>query len=189
MVLVRFRRLRLGSLLGWMAILAGMLWIPHAHAQAPVSEFQVKAAYLYKFLGYVEWPMDAFEHPDSPFVVGVAGADATADELASVVAGRQVGGRAVVTRRLRPGDSLAGLHALFVGRQVGQRSASMVAGAKSFALLIVTETEEAFKAGAAINFVVVDSKVRFDVAPRAVDGGTLKISSRLLTVARRVVAG
>jgi hypothetical protein len=158
-----------------------------AQAEAPVAEQKVKAAYLYKFLGFVEWPASAFDRADSPFFIGVAGADGLADELEALVARRQVNGRPAVTRRLRAGEPVSGLHVLFVGRNAGTRGADMVAASRRLPVLTVTETEQAFDAGAAINFVVVDKRVRFDVALHSAELRDLKISSRLLGVARRVV--
>ncbi|MEO8151825.1 MAG: YfiR family protein [Rhizobacter sp.] len=161
----------------------------HAQGERVADEYQVKAAYLYKFLGFVEWPQQAFETTQSPFVIGVIGADALADELAQVVANRQASGRPAIVRKLRPGESTTGLHVLFIGREAAHRASALLAAAKDTLLLTVTETEEAFAAGSAINFVVVDKKVRFDVALHGAETGAPKISSRLLGVARRVVGG
>lgn len=175
-------------LLSWL-LLASLWLLPavgRAQSERVAAEHQVKAAYLYKFLGFVEWPPRAFENAQSPFVIGVVGADDLADELARVVDQRQVNGRPAVTRRLRTGDSLSGLHMLFIGQSVGARTASLVTRAHNAAVLTVTESDDAFAAGSAINFVLVDNKVRFDVALSGVDLGELKISSRLLGVARRV---
>ncbi|MBX3621682.1 MAG: YfiR family protein [Rhizobacter sp.] len=170
--------------LGW-----AWLWPTAGRAQGaePVDEHKVKAAYLYKFPGFVEWPAAAFERADSPFFIGLAGADALADELEALVARRPINGRPVVTRRLRPGEPVNGLHLLFVGRDTGARGAEMVAASRRRPVLVVTETEQAFAAGAAINFVVVDRRVRFDVALHSAETHDLKISSRLLGVARRVL--
>jgi hypothetical protein len=159
-----------------------------AQADAQADEYRVKAAFLYKFGSYIEWPARRFAHPDSPLAVGVMGADALADELAQIVAGRSVNGRAVQVRKLRPGDPIGGLHVLFIGRADGGRLPEVLAAAKGRALLTVTESDEALELGSVINFVVVDDKVRFDVAPPPADSGNLRISSRLLAVARKVVS-
>jgi hypothetical protein len=152
------------------------------------AEVQVKAAFLYKFLSFVEWPAHAFASDLSSIVIGVVGADALADELAAVVAQRTAQGRPVRVRKLRPGESVAGVHLLFLGRAEGSRAAGLVASAKGLSLLIVSDSDEAFANGSAINFVVVDNKLRFDVALRPAERGNLKISSRLLAVARKVIS-
>jgi len=159
-----------------------------AQADAQADEYRVKAAFLYKFGAYVEWPERSFAGPESPLAIGVMGADALADELARIVAGRNVNGRPVLVRRLRPGDPLRGLHVLFIGRARGDRLAAILAEARGRPVLTVTESEEGFEFGSTINFVVVEHKVRFDVAPPPAESGSLKISARLLGVARKVVS-
>jgi len=159
-----------------------------AQSEVQASEYRVKAAFLYKFGGYIEWPDGAFERADSPVAIGVMGADALADELVQIVAGRNVNGRPISVRRLRAGDSIAGLHVLFIGRADSGRLAEILAEAKGHPLLTVTESDQALDLGSMINFVVVEDKVRFDVALVPASLGSLKISARLLAVARKVVS-
>jgi hypothetical protein len=181
MVLAMIRRL--------CAMLALVLALP-APAQADrAAEIQIKAAFLYKFGAFVEWPPAAFEGPEGPFTIGVLGADALAGELEQITAGRTVHGRRVAVRTLRRGESLAGLHVLFVGQLEGARLAEILQGARGQALLVVTESEGALSQGSMINFVAVEDKVRFDVALPQAERGQLRISSRLLTVARKVISG
>lgn len=176
----------------WTLLLAACLCVSTwcgARAQPHAAEYQVKAAFLYKFLSFVDWPAEVFERPDSPLVIGVLGADPLADELVAVVAERTAHGRPVAARKLRPGESVAGLHMLFVGRPGSAQLPALLDSAKGQPMLTVTESDEAFAQGSAINFVIVDNKVRFDVAPHAAELGNLKISSRLLAVARKVLPG
>lgn len=157
-----------------------------AQADAAVAEYQVKAAYLYKFLDFVEWPAPSFESAKSPFVIGVIGADALAAELEVLITRRRVENRPAVVRRLRPGEAVDGLHVLFVGRAAGARVPTLLASAAKQPVLVVTEFDEGLAAGGVINFVLVDKRVRFDVALRSAEAREIKISSRLLGVARRV---
>src|SRR5258706_11899750 len=110
------------------------------------------------------------------------------DELSQVVASRPVSGRPIVVHRLRAGDPLTELHVLFVARSQGARVQQIAAATKGQPLLMVSESDDAFASGSAINFVVVDDKVRFDVALYRAEQLGLKISARLLTAARKVVA-
>lgn len=155
-----------------------------ASLQAP--EPRIKAAFLFKFGSYVEWPSGAFASANSPLTIGVMDADDLADELTAIVAGRSVDGRSVVVRRMREGDSVSGLHILFVGKASDGRLAQILSPMKGGATLAVTEIDGALDVGSMINFVVVDGKVRFDVALQPAQAGSLKISSRLLAVARKV---
>jgi YfiR/HmsC-like len=158
-----------------------------AQADVQSAEYKVKAAFLYKFASYIEWPSQVFERPESPIVIGVAGADAMSDELAQVVTGRSIGGRPVEVRKLGRGAPLNGLQILFVGRS-DRSSSDVLASAKGRPVLTVTESEDAFARGM-INFVIVDDRVRFDVALREAEISNLKVSARLLRVARRVLPG
>jgi hypothetical protein len=169
-------------------VLAGIAGPCAAQSDAQAAEYRVKAAFLYKFAGYIEWPGGSFARADSPVAIGVMGADALAEELVQVVAGRNVNGRPVRVRRLQPGDPIAGLHVLFIGRADSGRLAEILAAAKGQALLTVTESEEGLELGSLINFVVVEDKVRFDIAPPPSESGNLRISARLLGVARKVVS-
>lgn len=180
----RRRVLALAALLA-----AGCFGQCFGQADTPTAEYQVKAAFLYKFGNYVEWPERTFERPDSPLAIGIVGADALADELAQIVAGRTVNGRPVTVRKLRRGESMNGLHILFIGRMDEGRLGEVLAASKGHAVLTVTESGKALALGSMINFVVVDDKVRFDIALSPAEEGNLKISARLLAVARKVVSG
>jgi hypothetical protein len=157
------------------------------HGAAP--EVRIKAAFLYKFCSFVEWPPASFAEPGAAFTIGVLGADALAEELARVVESRTVDERPVLVRKLRRGASLAGLQVLFVGGQDASRLADILEAARGMPLLTVTETTDRQAQGSMINFVLVDDKVRFDVALPPAEAGHLRISSRLLAVARKVLGG
>src|SRR6266478_397344 len=121
------RLLRAGALS--IAIAAGVAGPRPAHADAQADAYRVKAGVLYKFGGYIEWPGASFARADSPVTIGVMRADALADELVQIVAGRSVNGRPVRVRKLRPGDPIAGLHVLFVGRADSGRLPEILAAA------------------------------------------------------------
>jgi hypothetical protein len=157
-----------------------------AQADVPVGEYQVKAAFLYKFLGYVEWPGRPSLGPEDRLMVGVMGADALAEEFSQIIGGRRVNGRAVAVRKLSPADSVANLHLLFLGRQVGAGATDIIAAANAQGVLTVTESEDALSLGSIINFVVEHDRLRFDIALQQAESANVKISSRLLAVARKV---
>ncbi|HVK95996.1 MAG TPA: YfiR family protein [Noviherbaspirillum sp.] len=158
-------------------------------AASKVTEQQVKAAYLSKFGSYVEWPAQAFASPESPLRVGVISDDALADDLAQILVGRTIGGRKVQVQKLRPGDPVTGLNVLFIGRSGNKRLADILATTKGTPILTVTESAEGLALGSTINFVIIDGKVRFEVAPKTADLGNLNISARLLAAAHKVAPG
>jgi len=169
-------------------VCVGCFGAPAAGQELQAAEYRVKAAFVYKFGDFIDWPAGTFGGPNSPFVIGVVGADPVADELARITVGRTIGDRPVAVRKLRHGDPLAGLQVIFVGRGSREQMAEILAASKGLPVLTVSEFDNGIKAGSMINFVVVSDKVRFDVALAPAEAARLKISSRLLAVARNVVA-
>ena len=168
-----------------LALLAGLLFAQAAWAQGDdlSLERKVKAAFLYKFLGYIEWPPGSFAQPDSPVVIAVSGADEVAVELQQIVRGRNADNHPIVVRRLAPGEAPAGIHLLFAGGSDKARIAALLKPLLARPVLLATETEGALALGSAINFLVVDGRVRFEVAAAAAERNGVKLSSRLLSLA------
>jgi len=182
------RRLVLGGLLA-IALASAYRASCLAQSDVQIAEYKVKAAFLYKFASYIEWPAQVFERPESAFVIGVSGAEALGDQLAQIVAGRSINGRPVAVRKLHRGEPASGLQILFIGGSDAGRLSDILASTKGRPVLTVTESEDTFALGSMINFVIVDDKVRFDVALREAELANLKVSARLLSVARKVLAG
>lgn len=184
------RRVLLAARVG---VLAVVIAAPAGHARAAEDtsalEQQVKAAFLYKFAGYVDWPSAAFARPDTPLTIAVAGADALAAELVQATSGRMVEGRSVVVKRVKPGDPLAGVHILFVGKGENDRLQQWVHAAQPQSVLTVSESDGALAKGSVINFVISERRVRFEVALDSAEKSRLKLSSRLLAVAQQVRTG
>ncbi|MHA4870517.1 YfiR family protein [Duganella sp. PWIR1] len=164
--------------------------LTHALAASEVAsvERNVKAAFLYKFLSYVEYPAGLLA-ADAPYVIGVTNADDIAAELARLTEGRNVNNHPVQVRVLRSGDSVAGLHLLFIGATESGQATSWLRAAQKANVLSVTETPDALQLGSVINFRLVDNRVRFEVSVEAAEKSNVKLSSRLLSVAYAVQKG
>lgn len=151
----------------------------------PVTARSIKAAFLYKFAGYVEWP-DAADSGGSPLTIGVLGSEEMAEELARITAGRTVHERPVRVRRVGDGESLAGLQILYVGAAEAQGLVESVSPARGLPILVVTDSPGALATGSIINFTLEHDRVRFEVSLPAAEQSRLRLSSRLLAVAQRV---
>lgn len=176
-------------------MLALCLGLPYAAAQINAArseersvslENSVKAAFIYKFLAYAEWPSHAFKSANAPIAIGVAGSEEVAAELNRIVAGRTVNNRPITVRQLSGNDMPADVHALFVGAGQSAQLGNLLKKAQQQSMLSVTEDEGALARGSIINFKQVDGRIRFDVSLEAADKSGLKLSSRLLGVAHQV---
>jgi hypothetical protein len=152
-----------------------------------LTEEQVKAASLYRFLGYVEWPRTAFPRADSPYVISVINADEIADELLRLTAGRSLDNRPVTVRRLRADQPVTETHVLFIGRGEHSQLRQLLRQVQGQPILVVTEWEGALSQGSMINFRLVEDRVRFEIALEPVGKAGLQINSRMLSVALSVV--
>ncbi len=155
-----------------------------AQTAAVQRESAVKAAFLFKFGTFVEWPPATFQTPDTPFVIGVVGDDAVAADLAQLVEGRNVEGRPVVARRVTEPGPAGSLHVLFVGHR-GDRLRDTLAAVQG-PVLVVTDQDAALRLGSVINFSSEGGRVRFSVSLASAEARSLKLSTRLLAVAQQV---
>jgi len=152
-------------------------------AQAP-SESALKAAFLYKFANFVEWPAGTFKR-DAPLLIGVMGDDGVSGELEQLVAGRSFEGRPIAVRRLREGDDATGLHVLLVGAGRDARLREVVASTAG-PVLLVSEQENGLRLGAVLNFDPDPARVRFSASIAAAEARGLRLSARLLAIAETV---
>jgi len=178
-----------GSLVGYLLLVLAAWSAPSPDipdARSPRPEQEIKAAFVYKFLSYVEWPAGALASGSSPIVVGVVGADGVADELRAIVARRPIGQHRVDVRAIDQTDALDGVNVVYVGASAASALSRLVPPARKRSVLIVTDFPSALAHGSVINLVVVDDRVRFEVSLEAAERSGLKLSSRLLSVALRV---
>jgi hypothetical protein len=148
--------------------------------EAPTAnEYDLKAAFLFNFTRFVEWPRGA---PDVPFCIGVAGQDPFHGALEQAVTGRSAAGRAIVVRRLRTGDEAA-CEMLFIAGTDLYKARTMLVRLRGSPVLTVGEAPGFCRAGGIIEFSVQDRRVRLSVNLDAAQRAHLQISSKLLGVA------
>lgn len=153
------------------------------------SEYLIKAGFIYNFAKFVQWPQAAFAQPDSPIVIGILGTDPFGSMLDRVVAGKKIGGRSFVIRRLEWGKDAANLKEcdiLFVSSSERKHMADVVHTVKHLPVLTIGEAPGFAAGGGVIRFVIEDNRVRFEINVDAAHDAGLDISSRLLTLAKIV---
>lgn len=173
-------------LLGITVCLAATLtWAAPVASQSvgTASEQSIKAAYLYKFTDYVEWPADVLEDPTVPLTIGVLADERLARELETMTRGRVAHGRSIVVKQVARRDPLEGVHVLFVGSAGIAELPDVTSTARRQAILVVTESGNALELGSVINFRPMDQRIRFEVSLDSADRSGLKLSARLLAVA------
>jgi len=149
-----------------------------------VPEYQVKAAFLLNFTKFIEWPANAFADSGSPFSICILGRDPFGRALDDFAEGEAVSDRKLVVRRINESPAAQTCQLVFVdsaGKDLGR-----ILGGFGRGVLTVGEGERFLRDGGMIAFVIENRRVRFDINQSAVEGVGLKISSKLLSVARSV---
>jgi hypothetical protein len=154
--------------------------------QDELPEYEVKAAFLFNFVKFVDWPAEVFADGKSPFVIGVLGDDPFGATLTRMLLGKTINGHRLLARRIARLDEIKDVHLLFVCRSEKERLPEILDAVNSIPVLCVSDAERASDRGAAISFGVENGRVVFDVNADAVARTGLRISSKLLPVARSV---
>ena len=155
-------------------------------SQVQAAQFSidaVKAAYLFRFAQYVEWPGLA---GDTPFIFAVTGAEDVAVHLERLLYGMTINGRRAEVRRVTRSQELDGVRILYIGSRAFARTRALRESAIERPILVVTDFKDGLDGGGVINFFEVNRKVRFEISLIAADRGGLTINSALLSVAARV---
>ncbi len=150
------------------------------------SEYEVKAAFLFNFTKFVEWPDRTFDDPHAPIAIGIVGDDPFGDALASIVAGQKVQGRGIVIRKENFGDDLRHCQVLFISASERHHSGQIVAGLQDASVLTVSDLEGFAATGGVIQFVMQESRVHFIVNLGAATQSKLRVSAKLLALAQVV---
>jgi hypothetical protein len=163
-------------------VLLGLATLP-LQAEVP-KEYQVKAAFLYNFTRFVEWPAGRFADDASPIVIGVLGQNPFGDELEKAIAGRTVNGRSIMAKSVTAAEEISGVHILFV--PAGAENRVPAAVWQNTGILTVGETEAFAAPGGTITFVREGDKVRFAINLGSAERSGLKLSAQLLKLATAV---
>ena len=166
-------------------LLLGLLSTLSPGVQAQTgNEYQVKAAFLYNFAKFVDWPPDAFGYSSAPLVIGVVGDDRFGGALDQAINGKSIGGRALIVRRLKWGQDLRSCHILFISSSEQKRLPQIIQSLKGASVLTVGDMGQFTQQGGIINFFLKANRVRFEINSRGAEQARLRISSKLMALSK-----
>jgi hypothetical protein len=167
---------------------AVVLLLSRAPAQSPAAgEYQVKAAFLYNFAKFVEWPPGGFSDASAPLRICVLGQDPFGQELRNITNEKTVNGRKLQIDQMVDVHLARTCHILFIASSEKTQLNRILEGVRGSYVLTVGDTKGFAELGGMINFVLEKNRVQFEVNHKAAEQAGLKISSKLLNVAKLVI--
>ena len=171
----------------WLLV-AGMLWVfwatPASAQVAKVREFSLKAAYLFNFTQFIEWPSSSFASAHAPIVVAVLGEDPFGADLEQALRGKTVGGRSFQIRRSRRVEDLVGGQVVYVCASEARRVPEILTRLQNTSALTVSDVDRFAERGGVISLYMDGNKVRFKVNLDAANRAGLKFSAQLLKLGK-----
>jgi hypothetical protein len=149
-------------------------------------EYPVKLAFLYNFTKFVEWPADSYSDPGAPLAICVVGHDPFGAEIEGALQSRKAWGHPVQVLTLGPAATLSACHVVFIPVTEKDQAGRILRSLKGSSILTVGETDGFAAMGGIINLTVEKSEVHFEVNRLAADRARLKLSARLLSLAKIV---
>jgi hypothetical protein len=174
-----------GALLFTVVVLLVARAAPAAGEPAAATEYQIKAAFLYNFALFVEWPPDAAP-PGTPFLIGIFGEDPFGADVGEAMKDETVNGRPIVIKHFSRVEDLEFSHILFIRAAERARLRSILDAVHRWSALTVGETERFTEQGGMVNFTLKGNRVRFEINREATARAGLKISSKLLNLAEEI---
>jgi hypothetical protein len=153
--------------------------------QSQQYAYRLKAAFLFNFAKFVDWPATAFTNDNSPFIIGVLGEDPFGDELTQTVAGKKIDDHSIMIQPFHAATDATNCHILFICTSEKKRLAEIVPRLRGNPVLTVGETDGFIESGGVINFFTENNKIRFQISDDAAKAAGLKISSKLLSLSAR----
>jgi hypothetical protein len=179
---IKFGKWRLGCVCLWLLC----SWLAIAGNNPGVAEYQVKAAYLYNFTKFTDWPASAFASSNAPIVIGIVGENPFGNTLDEIVKGEVVRDHPLVVKHLRAGDDLQGCQVLFICRSEKDRMALLLQKLKGQPVLTVSDAGDFAEQGGMVCFVLANETVKLEINQAVAEESSLQISSKLLKLAHIV---
>jgi len=187
---VRNRKLYLGK--PWMicVILFGIVVCPAlgGHPSDDFSEYQVKAAFLFNFAKFVEWPSGAFATDHSPISICILGDNPFGGSLEKAVFGQSANGRPLMTRQVASPKEAGDCQMVFVSPSEQNHFTQIIGNLQGKSVLTVADSDAFAEQGGMIQFYIDNHRVRFEVNVNACTNAHLKVSSKVLALAK-IISG
>jgi len=164
-----------------------LAWPPRKRQAS--GEYEVKAAFLFHFAQFVEWPEDAFKDASSPLTYCTIGEDPFHGSLDAALNGKVIGTRSFRVRHFKQPREIHSCQVLFIGAEEKKFLPAILAEVKGNSVLTVGESEHFVEEGGMIGFVLWENKIRFEINLEATQKARLSVSSRLLALATSVMGG
>lgn len=163
--------------------------LPPAGANAQFTtakEHQLKAAFVFNFVKFVEWSGSRFQDANSPLIIAVAGQSPITAELVKAATGRKINGRELIIKNIETPEAARSAHVLFVSRGEDHRLDGWLAAVQGQSILSIGESDQFGAHGGMINFVLEGEQLRFDINVGSAEAVKLRISSELQKLAKTV---
>jgi hypothetical protein len=177
---------KLSTLLLMGALCSAVLSVPAGAQNDAPNEYQVKAAFLFNFAKFVDWPADTYPNAQWPFSICILGEDPFGAIFDSTLAGKSLGTHPVVLRRIKEVSEIHHCQIVFVSSSSTSKYAELSQSVRGAKILLVGESDGFATSGGAVEFIVEANHVRFAINPEAVQRAGLAVSSKLLMLARIV---
>ncbi len=168
----------------WVMLLLSTWASSSAPASGTPSEYEVKAAFLYNFAKFVTWPQDNHRDPAGDVIIGILGRDPFGPAFDQAIAGRTIGGRGLRIERFRSPMAAKRCHILFIGASETWSLDEIFDALSGWPILTVGDAPEFIQQGGMIRFFMMAEKVRFEINLDMAESADLRISSKLLRVAK-----
>lgn len=172
-------RSKVGAL-AWLSLAACMAWMPHARA-ADLPEYRLKAAFVYKFMRFTQWPANTGDTLN----LCLYGGDPFGSEIDNL-RGRMIDGRRIAVHRKDSAAALGQCQVVFVAAAAIGRWGQVASGLQGQPLLTVADSPGALRLGIVVNMALIDHRVTFEASQEAARSAGLSLSSKLLSLATTV---
>lgn len=157
-----------------------------ASQRADNREYQIKAAFLFNFTQFVEWPANALPETKTPLVIGILGENPFGSYLQEIITGEQVNGHPLIVQQYKDAEEIKACHVIFINLTEKNKLEQVIASLKGRSILTVSDDNDFIKQGGMIRFIKKDNKIQFQINPESAKEADLIVSSKLLRLAEIV---